>query len=222
MYLLTLALTFHSHDYNDTITVLVGDKEKRFTVHKDVICVKSKFFRAACSKRWREGQEKIVRLPEVRSASIFQLYMDWTYGNESGLFKETYFDSTTLAASDVVDRLIGLYLLGDVLDDVKLRNYTLRLMTAVIKGSRFLLHPMQCHRVWRRTVPNSPLRKYVVDLVVTLSSPEVFRNRSAEYPMDLVLQAAIVLMERRQWTGYMDVEALEERLETYMEVEVGA
>ena len=124
------------------------------------------------------------------------------------------FDSTTLAASDVVDRLIGLYLLGDVLDDVKLRNYTLRLIIAVIKGPRFLLHPMQCHRVWRRTVPNSPLRKYVVDLVVTLSSPEVFRNRSAEYPMDLVLQAAIVLMERRQWTGYVDVEALEERLET--------
>lgn len=60
-------LTPASYDYDSLITVLVGAGEERFTVHKDVICVKSKFFRAACSDRWQEGQEKVVRLPEARS-----------------------------------------------------------------------------------------------------------------------------------------------------------
>jgi hypothetical protein len=49
----------------------------------------------------------------------------------------------------------------------------------------------------------------------------VFKNKIAEYPADMVAQVAITFMERRpgKGPGLTNVEALEERLETYMEVD---
>lgn len=53
------------------------------------------------------------------------------------------------AAGDdhVVDSLIELYLLGDVLHDVKLRNKTLRLFTTQLKTLLLVPNPEQCHLV---------------------------------------------------------------------------
>jgi hypothetical protein len=47
----SLWLTLTSDNQSEVITILVGAEEHRFTAHKDVICDKSKFFRAACSDR---------------------------------------------------------------------------------------------------------------------------------------------------------------------------
>ena len=47
---------------------------KQFTIHKHLICAKSKFFEAACSKLWAEDTEKVVRLPEVK-VDAFQAYL---------------------------------------------------------------------------------------------------------------------------------------------------
>jgi hypothetical protein len=65
-------------EYNNTISVLVGEKKQLFTVYKDIICASSKFFKAACSERWVEGKEKKVLLPEVEP-KFFQSYVAWLY-----------------------------------------------------------------------------------------------------------------------------------------------
>lgn len=67
--------TTYSYDFDDMITILVGEEEHRFTVHKDMLCAKSRFFRAACSKRWASGVEKVVRQPEG-TAEDFQIYVE--------------------------------------------------------------------------------------------------------------------------------------------------
>jgi len=69
-------ITFSGYDYNSTVKVLVGPEEQPFVVYKDLICASSKFFKAACSKRWTEGQEKLIRLPEVEPKN-FQGYVAW-------------------------------------------------------------------------------------------------------------------------------------------------
>lgn len=52
-------------------------------------------------------------------------------------------DNTALGVEGdcVVEDPVELYLLGDVLDDVKLRNKTLRSLTEEIKRSRVFLNP---------------------------------------------------------------------------------
>jgi hypothetical protein len=141
--------------------------------------------------------------------------MRWAYTNDLVI------DNFGLGSYRLVNDLIEVYLLGDVLDDVKLRSKTLHLMSEEFLESYRFPHPIQCHLVWDRTAPNSSLRKYVVDHFVTIVSPEVFKNKIAEYPADMVAQVAITFMERRpgKGPGLTNVEALEERLETYMEVD---
>lgn len=145
--------------------------------------------------------------------------MDWTYTNILRLSKLAYFDYTKLTPGDAMDRLIELYLLGDVLDDVKLRNSTLRFMTAAIEDYSAFLHPVQCRYVWQHTAPSSSIRKWVVDHIASLVYPEFIKNGASELPADLVLQIADMLMARRAMWMYGARDVLEQRLKTYMEVE---
>lgn len=87
-------------------------------VHQSKICEKSKFFSAACSRRWKEGQEKLVRLPEVK-IEVFQEYWEWVYSAER-CTEESELD----AKNAEYLLLIDLYLLADLLDDTRLRNFS--------------------------------------------------------------------------------------------------
>jgi hypothetical protein len=133
------------------ITILVGEdteEEQRFTVHKDMICAKSKFFRAACSERWPTGREIIVRLP-AGTPEDFQIYVEWVYTSRINIDIE---DIEELQA-----KLTDMYILGDLVDDYQLRIATIeRLMTNVLVDS-----PIVCpelHKVYEATVAGSPLR----------------------------------------------------------------
>jgi hypothetical protein len=133
-------LTSASCDYNDIITILVGPEEHTFRAHKDVICAKSRFFRAACSDRWREGREKVVRLPGARSKCIFQMYMDWSYTNELEI--DTFISQEFKKRA--MNVLVELYLLGDVLDDIIVRNKTLRALNTLACQNKIVPGPTSC------------------------------------------------------------------------------
>jgi hypothetical protein len=42
-------------DYSETLRVIVGSGEKKFVVHKQLVCQKSPFFKSASAKEWEEG-----------------------------------------------------------------------------------------------------------------------------------------------------------------------
>ncbi|KAK6495128.1 hypothetical protein TWF481_003156 [Arthrobotrys musiformis] len=61
------------------LTILAGEEEEEFKVHKRLFISKSKFFKAACTKsRFREGQERLVRLPEIDGECMSRL-IRWFY-----------------------------------------------------------------------------------------------------------------------------------------------
>ncbi|KAK6519051.1 hypothetical protein TWF281_003740 [Arthrobotrys megalospora] len=70
---------------NPDLIIIVGEVQKKFRVHKDLLIAKSKFFKAACStSHFREGVENIVRLPEIDPESMVRL-VRWFYNVELGL-----------------------------------------------------------------------------------------------------------------------------------------
>lgn len=211
-------LTIQSSSYSDTITILVGKDEQRFTVHKDIICEKSEFFQAACSQRRREEQEMVVRLPDLRAPYVFPVYMDWVYTDDMTLGKMGFL----LDGFYVGKELVELYLLGDVLKDVKLRNKALRLLYRHFNVDKTTLTTEQCHTVWEHTASDSSIRKMVVDHIATTMTPASFRECRAELPADLALEIALMFMERyfNQDDG-PDTKAFEWRLESYMETANG-
>ena len=75
----------HRSEFQDTITIVVGhEAERRFTVHQDLVCHRSPFFKGACTRGWMEAEEKIVRLPDHRPV-IFKLYLECAYSHTKDL-----------------------------------------------------------------------------------------------------------------------------------------
>lgn len=133
----------------------MGPNELRFAVHKDVICKDSDFFRAACSTNWLEGQEKLVGLPEVKP-NVFQVYLDWAY---TGILAvedaQTPEEDRGRSCSGIID----VYLLGDVLGDVKLRDQAMQLLNTHVDGHQ-LPSLLSVRKFFRNTPTNSKLRKF--------------------------------------------------------------
>ncbi|KAK4542310.1 hypothetical protein LTR36_006963 [Oleoguttula mirabilis] len=107
-------------DFSEEVTVLVGPEEKRYVVHKAIISNHSKFFKAACAANFKEGREKIIRLPEV-DIEAFRSYAQWAYSGEVVVASD---EEISADAFGVVrgTRLAKLYVLAEFLGDTFLRN----------------------------------------------------------------------------------------------------
>lgn len=189
-----MALTVTSWLSGETITILIGKKEHRFVVEKNRICVKSKFVRMARAPgRWLESRDMVVRLPEVHSQTLFKRYLSWVC-TDTVTVKET---NLTAPEPMKTDFLIRLYLLGDYLDDVRLRNVIIRALT------KYGVCPSiaECNMIFEQTTPNSPLRKWTADAIISLADCHTFERLSVLYGLDLTLQIAIILMHHGPNTG---------------------
>lgn len=149
--------------------------------------MKSKFFKAACSETWKEGQERIVRLPDV-APRTFQRYIDWIYGSLLVVGE----------GSGVADisAMVNLYLLGDVSDDVKLRNRTMKALNDYAYFDKTSTSVELTQKIWDRTTPNSLLRKWIIDEMIMRHSRAQFEAKVAGYPVDFVQQIALKLMQQ--------------------------
>lgn len=178
-------------DFDNLVTVLVSSDEQRFTLHQDAVCAKSKFFKAACSKRWREGQEKVVRLPEVEAAT-FKAYCSWIYSGEIANYTCTK-GSAIDERIAVTGRLIDLYL-GDKLDDIQLRNQAiLRLFTCLQTLNTFPTISAT-KLIFDSTSPGSRLRKLVVDAYVSRCIRKKFAKNVSRFPPEFVQELAVAAL----------------------------
>lgn len=169
------------------ITILVGEEEHRFTVHKDMICAKSKFFRAACSERWASGVEKIVRQPEG-TVEDFQIYVEWVYTSKVTL------DTEDLDKQQA--RLMDLYILGDIVDDYQLRNATMKRLIANVRKGVESVQSSQLVKVYAATMTGSPLRRFIVDWTLRNFDRESIKLYIAQDPAEFVQELAVAALDQ--------------------------
>jgi hypothetical protein len=60
------------------VHILVGEEQQDFSVHKDLICHHSPYFKAAFNLEFDEAKTGTMKLPEI-SVEIFQLFLGWLY-----------------------------------------------------------------------------------------------------------------------------------------------
>lgn len=67
-------------NWQQVITVVVGaaPDTQTFTVHRELICGKSDFFRNAMKPEWKEGQDHEVHLPSHKP-EVFEQYLKLLY-----------------------------------------------------------------------------------------------------------------------------------------------
>ena len=172
----------------------MGPEEKRFSVHKEAICAKSKFFAAACSKRWIEGQEKLVRLPETK-AEAFKEYCKWVY---SGVIPNTHCTPTSDDKDKIDEKnlFISLYLLGDSLEDVQLRNVAIQAFCNGLRAADTLPQSSKYTEIWSSTPSGSRFRKQLVDLVLARYNRDLITETIAEYPPEFTQELALAALRK--------------------------
>ncbi|KFY95133.1 hypothetical protein V500_02917 [Pseudogymnoascus sp. VKM F-4518 (FW-2643)] len=66
---------------DDIVTVYVGPREKRYSVHKALLTSQSEYFEKALNGKFKEADEQTIRLPED-SPDAFDLLIGWLYQNQ--------------------------------------------------------------------------------------------------------------------------------------------
>jgi len=200
-----------TYDFTDQISVLVGPGEQLFLVHKDVLCAKFDFFRAACSSRWQRGSEKTIRLPDVHPL-WFQSYLSWVYSTSLNIAELSNEHIEGLSRNDlVVAKYVELYLVGDAVGDVRVRYKVTQIMVRDMT-----LDPPICAitRLWDKTPGNSPIRKMIVRRAILRTPREFISSNLTKYLEDLVQQLAASLV---QLVPTKDKEIFVKELPSYLE-----
>jgi hypothetical protein len=169
------------------VSILIGKEEQQFTVHKDSICAKSKFFKAACSERWIEGKHKVVKLPDL-TARDFQTYVHWVYTSRIEVKSEE--------VEQKEDDHLKTYILGDVLDDYQLRNAVMDQLINSIPLPKTQASPSFHKHVYECTPAGSPLRKFLVDCKIHDGCRKDFAGNSEKYPVEFLQELAVALLRK--------------------------
>ncbi|KAK4543441.1 hypothetical protein LTR36_005584 [Oleoguttula mirabilis] len=175
-------------DYSDTITVLAGTEERSFTVHKDNVCARSRFFRAGCSKDWKEGKDKIFRIPD-HQADCFLVYAHYMYTREMdmSLMVELPAEPGSVVVPPSFRNLSKVWALADYLGDDGLCN---RLIDRALE--KFDAEPKTfpaagvLQQLWDTTPSGSAIQRLYLDVTVARIGPIAFEANIEQIPVDIV------------------------------------
>lgn len=176
-------------DYRSIITVLAGVEKESFVVHEASICARSPFFRAACSKEWKEGQTKVVELPEVEHEA-FAVYVHWVYTREIDMTIMTERANTYVAPSFL--NLTKMWLLADMLRDVHLCNCV---NDGIIKTDVAIRTPglnmASLGYIMEHTPQESTIRRLYIDMHLASLTRAWVRKNKDEIPRTILVEFAL-------------------------------
>lgn len=177
------------------VVVAVGTNEdelQRFSVHRDIICQYSAYFRAACTGEFVQAKSGKFKLLEHR-AEIFDLFLQWLYSqNLQQVLANVELPSWTT--------LIELYMLADTLLVQTLKN---AIMDRLLCKAHVALRQLRCRErfpsnadislAYENTPPTSPMTKFLSELFALLRD---FTIEKDEIPKDYLYDLALGLRLR--------------------------
>ncbi|KAK5717818.1 hypothetical protein LTR15_008659 [Elasticomyces elasticus] len=186
----------------EIVEVVVGPEKRKFHLHDQILRSGSAFFEAALSKEWKEGQTRVVLLPDD-AASLVDRYVQWLYTGKVGVTQDTgRTDYATLA---------GLYCLGEKLMHGAFQD---RIVDAFVSGTREPVknafypatcsHPMKdvVDDIYKGTPKGSPARRLMVDMHVmqgTSAWIDVEHPESVNH--EFAVDLAFAMMQQRAVTA---------------------
>lgn len=138
------------------ISLYVGPKHKRYTVHKDLLTQYEWFRKRICDTSHAASQGFITLRKE--DPKVFELLINWLYRN-----KLNAISAPDGLAEEEATLYVDLYLRACVWKIHKLQNALvdrLRVRQTCVYG---YFPRMLIHKIYEKTEPQSPLRSYIVD-----------------------------------------------------------
>ena len=137
------------------MAVYVGDDQRPFQIHKQFLCSKSTYFKAAFGGSFKEATEKKLHLLD-EDPNIFQFYAAWIYSPNLEIRGNTdeEFD---------VNLCCRLYILADKLGSEDLQNTVMDVMHKHITGFNLIdLKSETVNFVYNNTLSDCVLREILV------------------------------------------------------------
>jgi hypothetical protein len=166
----TMKLRSNYHP-SHTVILSVGKEQQEMLVHMNIISAHSAFFRTALKKEWKEGQTRVVKLPED-DPDIVTRYLDFVYHNRL----VTQYKSQ--ADSNYID-LALLYVYGERVLDTFIQNtiieHLLKLTDVINRnylGHRHYPGPAVIEIIYEGTTAASSFRRLLVDMYARHGSEE--------------------------------------------------
>ena len=170
-----------------------------FYAHERLLRSRSPFFEAALSKAWKEGQDRMVPLPEDEGA-VFHRYVQWMYNGK--LVQGTVSESD----NDAYDAHSKLYALAEKLLDRELQD---RIVDAIIlttrtdrlkkdsKATRYYPSWGSARIIYAACPEGSPGRRLLVDLYTRFGHAKWIEG---DVPAEFLQDLAKALFTNRQIT----------------------
>ncbi|TIA13725.1 hypothetical protein D6C80_06131 [Aureobasidium pullulans] len=180
--------------YKETVKILVGPGKEAYSVHKELLCFYSDFFRAAFNGSFKEAIESRIELPDAE-VSIFEAFQTWLYAR------------TLLNAEDPMDKpdrpfyhshpiLAKLWIFGDKYQIPLLQNNVIDIMHAKVEKDNNT--PVKAIKlVYENALPGSSLREAIVTIMAHKAKLSVTDGvLGTHFAEHWTLEAAIDVMDK--------------------------
>lgn len=189
------------------VTVLVGETEEALVVHEDLLRSNSAFFDAALSHDWKEKEQRIVKLPDVKPET-FSVYAKWLYTRrffvmtDNDNLKDTDDDSTEKSKNQIetyeteLARIFDVYSMGDYLQDSDFKDATI---DVIINGMvQMKCYPLNFHGyIYPFSSKQSSHRSLAVELVLHVWAPSSLKYlRGENVPREFLADLAVAMGEK--------------------------
>lgn len=162
-----------------------------FIIPEGLLIEHSEYFRAACDRKWKDGQSGVIKISDVEP-DTFKDYVFWMYRERIGIGysspdqQEGFYSHE---AAPVLEDLTRLWLLADRFGDTKLRNECtddiLGVLGAIVienDNCEDAFTPEMIAAIWLSMTEGRPLRHLVLDYYVYYADSGSLESRFAEFP----------------------------------------
>lgn len=179
--------------------MLVGTEpnQRRFSVHRDIITKRSKFFEAARSERWTKDPSKPVDLKH-HEPEIFAMYLHCIYFDQVQETTADYTDIDTVkeapsgrrqeVADGMFEARVKLYLLADEMQDRPSTNLVINDLARLTASLSLYPSGRAVGLAYASSLEGSPLRRLLVDLTLHDSPILPKGNYPSEYLQDVIAE----------------------------------
>ncbi|OQO14485.1 hypothetical protein B0A48_01363 [Cryoendolithus antarcticus] len=142
-------------EFADLFVVNVGEASKPYRLPTKTFTMRSNFFKAALSSKWRT-EDSAIDLKDVQ-IDHFETYVHCVICDEVDLIATPDTEAKTLA------KLVDLYVLSDRMLDPETTNLVMDNLVRTVGESDYLPSDDLLSRIYRLATSGSPLRKLAVD-----------------------------------------------------------
>ncbi|KAF3941920.1 hypothetical protein ABW19_dt0204684 [Dactylella cylindrospora] len=112
-----ISLLLETGNFSD-VTIIVGPQKKTFKLHRNIICLHSRFFERACLGGFEESTSREIQLPEIEPVG-FEIVVLWLYEDRDSFTSKLDNDAAFLASYATADFLDIPVLKRDILELVR-------------------------------------------------------------------------------------------------------